>query len=185
MTSLTRARPPLTGRARGGGLWRPSIWTRAGRMHERRTDVGRCRVTRRDKNSPKWAEVARHGKNCAVEQKRESCAKVALRNIAIFWWDYAVYLHWSSVWGQTLHLSPVSHKSWRLGIPYGARLAPILTNVPEAGSECSGYRKACRRLQTKCTYLHWLMCFWRWLAERSIEIIGYQLDIKKLNRLVW
>ena len=40
-------------------------------------------------NSPKisqsCAKVSLHGKNCAVAQKRESCAKVALRNIAVFW----------------------------------------------------------------------------------------------------
>jgi len=39
------------------------------------------------KNSPKWAKVALRGKNCTLARKRESCAKVVLRNIAIFWGD--------------------------------------------------------------------------------------------------
>jgi len=35
----------------------------------------------------KVAQLALQGKNCGIVRKRESCAKVALRNIAIFWAD--------------------------------------------------------------------------------------------------
>ena len=40
------------------------------------------------KMSQSCAKVALRGKNCALARKRESCAKVALCNIAIFWGDY-------------------------------------------------------------------------------------------------
>jgi len=45
---------------------------------------GRLSVPKQLKMSQSCAKVALHGKNCKVARKRESCAKVALCNIAIF-----------------------------------------------------------------------------------------------------
>ena len=42
---------------------------------------GRLPALKQPKMSQSCAKVALH-------DKRESCAKVVLRNIAIFWWDY-------------------------------------------------------------------------------------------------
>ena len=42
------------------------------------------------KTSQSCTKVALHCKNCAVAQKRESCAKVALGNITIFWGNYVM-----------------------------------------------------------------------------------------------
>ena len=45
-----------------------------------------CILQKTAQNEPKLRESwAPMGKNCAVARTRESCAKVELRNIAIFW----------------------------------------------------------------------------------------------------
>ena len=49
----------------------------------------------------------KYGKNCAVARQCESCAKVVLRNIAIFWWDYRMMIRtnrtkWTAPWGRLI-----------------------------------------------------------------------------------
>ena len=46
---------------------------------------GRLSSPKQPKISQSCAKVVLHGKNCAVAQKRENCANVALHSIAVFW----------------------------------------------------------------------------------------------------
>jgi len=38
-----------------------------------------------DKSSPNCAEIALHGKNCALSGKHQNCEKAVLHKITIFW----------------------------------------------------------------------------------------------------